>query len=163
MNLSVKHELRHRRNIIVSLIFWFLSTTLSAELTIPLTFFAFDQNLQTDRHFDLVILFSKLPLFKSKLQKGKPKFQHFKPLVKTKSCDRKTWHRYLRPQRQTRRLVASIHHLAVLLTVPIGSPSRGGVVVACVKDITSRACPLICILFLCLFQSLGLFRLYFIP
>ena len=46
--------------------------------------------------------------------------------------------------------------------VPAGLPSRGGDVAAYVFNISHQACPLLFILFLCLFLSLWLFQLYFI-
>ena len=39
----------------------------------PLIMFGLDQNVQTDRRFDIIILMTKFHIFKSKLQKGKPK------------------------------------------------------------------------------------------
>ena len=54
--------------------------------------------------------------------------------------------------------------VSALLSVPVGSPSRGGDAVVHVFDIyTIRACPLLFILLLCLFFVFKALQLYFIP
>ena len=47
------------------------------ELNMPLILFGLDQNVQTDKRFDLIILMGKFHIFKSKLQKGKPNVNIF--------------------------------------------------------------------------------------
>ena len=46
-------------------------------LIMRLILFGLDQNVQTDRRFDLIILMAKFHIFKSKLQKGKPNVNIF--------------------------------------------------------------------------------------
>ena len=43
----------------------------------PRILFGLDQNVQTNRMFDLIILMAKFHIFKSKLQKGKPNVNIF--------------------------------------------------------------------------------------
>ena len=43
---------------------------IQVELNMPLILFDFDQNVQPDRVFDLIILMARFRIFKSKLQKG---------------------------------------------------------------------------------------------
>ena len=48
-----------------------ISRDIQVELNMPLFLFGFDQNVQTDRAFDLIILKAKFHIFKSELQNGK--------------------------------------------------------------------------------------------
>ena len=60
--------------------FWsdvMISRDIQVELNMPLILFCLDQNVQTDRRFDLIILMAKFHIFKSKLQKGKPNVNIF--------------------------------------------------------------------------------------
>ena len=54
-----------------------ISRDTQVELNMPLILFGLDQNVQTDRRFDLIILMAKFHIFKSKLQKGKPNVNIF--------------------------------------------------------------------------------------
>ena len=54
-----------------------ISRDIQVELNMPLILFGLDQNVQTDRKFDLIILMAKFHIFKSKLQKGKPNVNIF--------------------------------------------------------------------------------------
>ena len=54
-----------------------ISRDIQVELNRPLILFGLDQNVQTDRRFDLIILMAKFHIFKSKLQKGKPNVNIF--------------------------------------------------------------------------------------
>ena len=55
------------------------------------------------------------------------------------------------------------HHRLCRLCISAGSPSRSKDVMVYVFDINQLACPLLFVLFLCLFLSLWPFQLYFIP
>ena len=46
-----------------------ISGDIQVELNMPLILFSLDQNVQTDRVFDLIILMAKFHIFKSKLQR----------------------------------------------------------------------------------------------
>ena len=72
--------------------FWsdvMISRDIQVELNMPLILFCLDQNVQTDRRFDLIILMAEFHIFKSKLQKGGPNFNIFIHSLKQRAVTEK--------------------------------------------------------------------------
>ena len=62
---------------------------IQVELNMPLILFGFDQNVQTDKGLDLIILIAKFRIFKSKLQKGKANVNMFIHSLKQRAITEK--------------------------------------------------------------------------